>query len=81
MLLDIPSYYDPFANVTVRMAIGVFVLSSAYNGGSEILTYKWLYYPLFIRYRGFSQILEKTALESGKTGRAQKKFESISHLL
>lgn len=37
--LVIPSYYDPFANVTVEaLAMGLFVISSASNGGSEILT-------------------------------------------
>jgi len=35
----IPSYYDPFANVTVEaLAMGLFVISSKYNGGSEVLT-------------------------------------------
>ena len=37
--LVIPSFYDPFANVTVEaLAMGLFVVSSKYNGGSEILT-------------------------------------------
>lgn len=37
--LVIPSSYDPFANVTVEaLAMGVFVVSSKYNGGSEVLT-------------------------------------------
>lgn len=36
--LVIPSYYDPFANVTVEaLAMGLFVVSSQENGGSEIL--------------------------------------------
>lgn len=36
--LVIPSYYDPFANVTVEaLAMGLFVVSSKYNGGHEIL--------------------------------------------
>jgi len=34
----IPSYYDPFANVTVEaLAMGLFVVSSVMNGGSEVL--------------------------------------------
>lgn len=34
----IPSYYDPFANVTVEaLAMGVFVISSDTNGGHEVL--------------------------------------------
>ncbi|NNM44335.1 MAG: glycosyltransferase family 4 protein [Chlamydiae bacterium] len=35
----IPSYYDPFANVTVEaLAMGVYVVSSKTNGGHEILS-------------------------------------------
>jgi len=38
-VLAIPSFYDPFANVTVEaLAMGLFILSSKTNGGSEILT-------------------------------------------
>lgn len=37
--LVIPSYYDPFANVTVEaLAMGLFVVSSKTNGGHEVLT-------------------------------------------
>jgi glycosyltransferase involved in cell wall biosynthesis len=37
--LVIPSIYDPFANVTVEaLAMGLFVISSKHNGGSEVLT-------------------------------------------
>jgi len=37
--LVIPSFYDPFANVTVEaLAMGLFVVSSKMNGGAEILT-------------------------------------------
>ncbi len=37
--LVVPSIYDPFANVTVEaLAMGLFVVSSAYNGGKEVLT-------------------------------------------
>lgn len=37
--LVIPSYYDPFANVTVEaLAMGLFVISSKTNGGSEVIT-------------------------------------------
>lgn len=36
--LVIPSFYDPFANVTVEaLAMGLFVVSSKSNGGHEIL--------------------------------------------
>lgn len=38
-VLAIPSFYDPFANVTVEaLAMGLFVVSSRTNGGSEVLT-------------------------------------------
>ncbi len=37
--LVIPSIYDPFANVTVEaLAMGLFVVSSEFNGGKEVLT-------------------------------------------
>lgn len=37
--LCIPSLYDPFANVTIEaLAMGLFVCTSALNGGAEILT-------------------------------------------
>jgi UDP-glucose:(heptosyl)LPS alpha-1,3-glucosyltransferase len=37
--LVIPSIYDPFANVTVEaLAMGLYVVSSPYNGGKEVLT-------------------------------------------
>ncbi|MCH9630830.1 MAG: Lipopolysaccharide core biosynthesis protein RfaG [Chlamydiia bacterium] len=37
--LIIPSFYDPFANVTIEaLAMGLFVISSPYNGGHEILS-------------------------------------------
>jgi UDP-glucose:(heptosyl)LPS alpha-1,3-glucosyltransferase len=37
--LAIPSFYDPFANVTVEaLAMGLHVISSRFNGGAEVLT-------------------------------------------
>ena len=38
-VLVIPSFYDPFANVTLEgLSLGLFVISSKENGGSEVLT-------------------------------------------
>ncbi len=35
----LPSYYDPFANVTIEaLAMGLFVVTSQSNGGHEVLT-------------------------------------------
>lgn len=37
--LVIPSFYDPFANVTLEaLAMGLFLISSKYNGGAEVIT-------------------------------------------
>lgn len=37
-VLVIPSFYDPFANVTIEaLAMGLFIVSSKQNGGHEIL--------------------------------------------
>jgi UDP-glucose:(heptosyl)LPS alpha-1,3-glucosyltransferase len=38
-VLVIPSFYDPFANVTIEaLAMGLFIVSSKHNGGHEIIT-------------------------------------------
>ncbi|MCH9632095.1 MAG: D-inositol-3-phosphate glycosyltransferase [Chlamydiae bacterium] len=37
--LILPSVYDPFANVTIEaLSMGLFVITSQYNGGSEVIT-------------------------------------------
>lgn len=80
--LVIPSYYDPFANVTVEgMAMGVFVLSSKHNGGSEILTpINGSIIPSLSDIDAFSQILENRLKERKTEESAKKIRESISHL-
>jgi len=38
-VLVLPTLYDPFANVTLEaLAMGLFVITSSYNGAAEILT-------------------------------------------
>lgn len=66
--LVIPSWYDPFANVTVEaLAMGVQVISSKYNGGHEILTEENGHIiPNLHDTDSFAAVLEK-ALRSPKT--------------
>lgn len=80
--LLIPSLYDPFANVTAEaLAMGLFTISSKYNGGSEILTaqngkvIETLEDPV-----SFSQTL-KEALNRRKTAKsAQSIRQTVKHL-
>lgn len=80
--LVIPSIYDPFANVTIEgLAMGLFIVTSSSNGGSEILTsdngsiIEDLYDPYSIKIA-----LEK-ALHNPKTKvNAVKIRESVKHL-
>lgn len=78
----IPSFYDPFANVTLEaLAMGVFVVTSKYNGGKEVLTpnsgtvIEELLNPISVK-----KALE-TALEQPKTpDNAASIRQSVSHL-
>lgn len=80
--LVIPSYYDPFANVTTEaLAMGLFVVSSKTNGGSEVLTeetgavIETLFNPDAIR------TALQTALKHKKTPESATKIRnSIKHL-
>ncbi|GAB4190511.1 MAG: glycosyltransferase family 4 protein [Simkaniaceae bacterium] len=80
--LVIPSIYDPFANVTVEgLAMGLFVVSSKFNGGHEVLTpangsiIEDLFDPFSVKYA-----LE-TAMEQPKTWLSSKEIrESVKHL-
>lgn len=64
-LFVIPSFYDPFANVTLEaLAMGLFTVSSQYNGGSEILTKENGYViPHLDDSKEFSLILERLLLK------------------
>lgn len=80
--LVIPSLYDPFANVTVEaLAMGLFTISSKYNGGSEILTeqngsvVEALEDP-----HSFSQILMQALNQRKTTKRASDIRQTVKHL-
>ena len=66
--LVIPSHYDPFANVTIEaLAMGLFVISSPFNGGSEILTRETgIVIPSLLEIDGVIDSL-KTAMTRPKT--------------
>jgi UDP-glucose:(heptosyl)LPS alpha-1,3-glucosyltransferase len=80
--LVIPSFYDPFANVTVEaLAMGLFVISSKENGGHEVLTKAngAIIEDLFSD-EAFIAALEQ-ALQKPKTAlQATQIRESIKHL-
>jgi len=80
--LVVPSLYDPFANVTVEaLAMGLFTISSKYNGGSEILTeqngavVEALEDPI-----SFSQILRQALNQHKTTKRASDIRQTVKHL-
>lgn len=78
----IPSLYDPFANVTVEaLAMGVYVVSSAFNGGKEVLTSQsGTVIEDLMNKQGFASALKK-ALNHKKTALSSKAIrDSISHL-
>src|SRR5581483_3709210 len=78
----VPSLYDPFANVTVEaLAMGVPVISSLFNGGSEILTPSngWVINSLN-DIRSFSVTLRK-AFERKKNAQSAAAIRaSVKHL-
>lgn len=80
--LVIPSYYDPFANVTVEaLAMGLTVVSSKTNGGCEVLTPET---GILIEDLSAQESLItalKAAIERPKTPiRAKMIRESVQHL-
>jgi len=81
-VLVIPSFYDPFANVTVEaLAMGLFVVSSRTNGGSEVLTEEngTVIDDLLSRKRMVESL--KRAMDRPKTRKSSEKIrQSVKHL-
>ncbi len=81
-ILAIPSFYDPFANVTLEaLSLGVFVVSSTANGASEILTLdNGVCIGDLLSSESFLFALEKS-LSFRKTAKSASKIRaSVSHL-
>lgn len=80
--LLIPSFYDPFANVTVEaLAMGLYVVSSKHNGGCEILnSSNGHIIQDLLDENEMVQVLEKT-LQMRKTNKSALQIrESVKHL-
>lgn len=80
--LVIPSVYDPFANVTVEaLAMGLFIVSSQTNGGSEVLSpHSGAIIEVLDDPSSFAQSLE-LALSLPKTRDSASRIRSdVSHL-
>ncbi len=80
--LVIPSFYDPFANVTVEaLAMGLFVLSSKFNGGHEILnSSNGAVIEELIDPDALIQALEKVVTQKKTKASAQQIRESVKYL-
>jgi UDP-glucose:(heptosyl)LPS alpha-1,3-glucosyltransferase len=81
-VLVIPSFYDPFANVTVEaLAMGLFVLSSKHNGGAEILTSEnGLVIPDLLNPDALTHSLEQSMRRNKTKESAQLIRQSVQHL-
>ena len=80
--LVIPSFYDPFANVTIEaLAMGLFVVSSRYNGGHEVLSPEnGLVLENLLDLDALASDLER-AMNHPKTEKSSQKIrESVRHL-
>lgn len=80
--LIIPSFYDPFANVTVEaLAMGVPVVSSSSNGGSEILSPNTgIIVENLFDVEEFSHKLSQTLEQPKNSSQAKLIRQSVKHL-
>lgn len=80
--LVVPSYYDPFANVTVEaLAMGLLVISSKTNGGYEVLKENnGFVIPTLQDKECFAEVLYRAILLSKTWIRSQSIRNSIKHL-
>ena len=81
-VLVIPSFYDPFANVTVEaLAMGLFVVSSKQNGGCEILTpQNGAIIPDLLDVDSLVDTLERATQHPKKTANSLLARRSVEHL-
>ena len=81
--LIVPSLYDPFANVTVEaLAMGLFVLTSRYNGGKEVLQdFSGKVLDDIFDPKKFADVIKETIASNKKTwAKSIKIRESVKHL-
>lgn len=80
--LVIPSLYDPFANVTLEaLSMGLFIFSSAHNGGKEILSEKnGTVIPDLGDAKKFAEILEQQMAHRKTNASAAAIRASVEHL-
>lgn len=79
--LAIPSYYDPFANVTVEaLAMGLQVISSKSNGGHEILDSHHQIIENLFSLESIADSLSKALISPKTTKSAGIIRESVKHL-
>lgn len=81
-VLVIPSFYDPFANVTIEaLAMGLYIVSSKHNGGHEILSKEnGTVIDNLLDIDCLSQSLENCLNHPKTTISANRIRESVAHL-
>ncbi len=77
----LPSYYDPFANTTLEaLAMGIFTITSAFNGGKEIINKKNGRILKRMDEKLLYQLLKEAFLYPKTFSSARKIRASIKHL-
>ncbi len=77
----LPSYYDPFANTTLEaLAMGLFTLTSPFNGGKEVITTTNGLVLKQMEAQELSQQLKKALLKPKTHSSASPIRESVKHL-